>query len=468
MASFGFNSFATTFILNNLTNLSTQLALSNERLATTKRVNRASDDPSAIVALGRFRSDIAFIDAATTNGQRIVNMLDTADGGLAEIKDLLDTIDTKVIAAADAGATADEKAAYQLEIDTAINAINTIVNETTFNGKRLLDGTLGYVVSGVDTTDVQDLRVNSANTSSGSQTVTVQVTAIAEKAKLIYAGGNLGQNTDFTLTGSLGSYNFSFTGVTAVGEMVTAINAQTDSTGVVAVNSGGNLVLTSSEYGEDEFISVNVTLGSLPFTSGTTSDYGVDPTVLVNGQTATTDGFLASASINGMSIRMTITETFGTAAGSSTFNIDAGGAKFQLNTKASTRIDVGISSLTSGQLGNDTVGRLNSLKSGGTNSVDSGNSNQARSIVSASNGLIAYERGRLGAVSKYSVTSTLNALATSKTHLTTAISNIEDVDIVAETVENSRLSTLLSVNATLLATINNNNKSSILTLLYGL
>jgi len=467
MASFGFNTIVSTLILNNLNALSKELSISSERLATTRRINRASDDPSGVVALSQFRSEIAAIDAATTNGQRIVNLLDTADGGLAEIKDLLDTIDTKVIAAADSGATADEKAAYQLEIDAAIKAINTIVNETTFNGTRLLEGSLGYVTSSVDTTDLQDLRINSADTSSGSQAITVQVTAIAEKAKLVYAGSSLGANTDFTLTGNLGAYNFSFTAGTTVATMVTAINAQKDTTGVEAVNNGGNLDLTSKEYGEDEFVSVNVTLGSLPFTSGTTSDYGVDPTVLVNGQAATTDGFSTSSSSNSLSVRFTLTESFATAIGSTTFNIDAGGAKFQLNTKASTRIDVGITSLTSGQLGNDTVGRLNSLKTGGTNSIDSGNFNQARKIVAAGTGLIAYERGRLGAISKYSVTSTLNAMAATKTQITSAISNIEDVDLVAETANNKRLQTLITINASLMSAMTTN-ANSVLKLLLNL
>ena len=462
-----FNTFSSQTILNNLTKLSTQLVLSNERLATAKRINRAADDPSGVVALSQFQSEMASIDAATTNGQRIVNMLDTADGGLSEISDLLDTIDAKVIAASDAGATAEEKAAYQLEIDAAISAVNTIVNETTFNNTRLLDGTLGYVNSSVDTADLQDLRVNSADTSGGSQTVSVNVSVIAQKGTLTYAGGSLGQNTDITVSGNLGSYDFSFTSGTTVATMASTIEAQKDTTGVSAVNSGGNLVLTSLEYGETEFVSVDVTLGTLPFTSGTTSDYGVDPTVAINGQAASADGLLVNASSNSLSMRFTLTEAFATAVGSTSFNIDAGGAAFQLNAKPSTRIDVGISSLTAAQLGNDVVGSLNTLKTGGTNSIDSGNFNQARKVVAAGSGLVSYERGRLGAISKYSVTSTLNAMAESKTQITSAISNIEDLDIAQETANNVQLQALLDVNTALLGTINNNTKT-ILSLITGI
>ncbi len=452
-------------ILNNLTSLSSQLVLSNERLATAKRINRAADDPAGVVALSQMNNEIARIDAATSNGQRIVNLLDTADGGLSEISDLLDSIDTQLIAASDAGATADEKAAAQVEIDAAIDAINTIVNETTFSGNRLLDGSLGYAVSGVTSTDVSNIRINAANVDDGSQTVTISVTAIAEKANLTYAGGGLGQDTDFTLTGNKGSYDFSFSNGTSVATMVSTINDQTDTTGVTATNNGGNLLLESENYGSDQFFSVNVTQGSLPLTGGATSDYGVDPTVSVDGLTATATGLKLSYSSSSLSFRLDLQEAFATAVGSTTFDIDGGGKKFQLNTNAHTRIDLGVGSLTAANLGSSAVGFLNTLKTGGTNSVQSGNFNTAREIVSEGSGLVAYERGRLGAISNYSVTAVTNAMASTKTELTSAVSNIEDLDIALETANNTRLQALLDVNTTLLATLgsNMNNLFSLIT-----
>ena len=80
MASFGFNTIVSTLILNNLNALSKELSISSERLATTRRINRASDDPSGVVALSQFRSEIAAIDAATTNGQRIVKPTELKHG----------------------------------------------------------------------------------------------------------------------------------------------------------------------------------------------------------------------------------------------------------------------------------------------------------------------------------------------------------------------------------------------------
>ncbi|MCH9023604.1 MAG: flagellin [Planctomycetes bacterium] len=462
--AFTINNSLSLTILNNLNQLSSELAISNLRLSTTKRVNRASDDPSGVIAISNYQSQIAEIDAATANGQRISSIISAADGAMVEIEALLDAIETKVIAAADAGATSDEKAAYQLEIDEAIKAIDTIVNTTSFNGTRLLDGTIGYTTAGVDAVKLKDVRINAANTTSGPVSIVVAVTSIAQKATMTYANGNLGSNTDFTLTGTKGSYSFSFTTATGVDAMVTAINAQTDNTGIVAVNNGGNMVLTSENYGDSETISVNVTLGSLAMVGSITSDSGVDPTVTVNGLAASESGFQIQYADSSGSMRFTVTESFGTAIGSTSFTISGDGANFQLNTSYSTKINVGLSGLHSATLGNDSLGRLSTLKSGGANDVDSGNSSQALAIAKAANGQVTYDRARFGAIQKYAVDATLNAFANTKLALKTALSNVEDVDLVTETANNVRLQTLMQVNVSILAAINSNT-STILSLL---
>ncbi|KPK75656.1 MAG: hypothetical protein AMJ79_10450, partial [Phycisphaerae bacterium SM23_30] len=136
--------------INNLTKIGAQLALSDQRLSTGKRINSAADDPSGVVAVANMHDEITRIDALTENGQRISSIIDTADGALAQISSLLGTIETKALAAAGATATAEERAAYQAEIDAAVDAIDTLVNTTTFNSTRLLDGGLAYTTSGID------------------------------------------------------------------------------------------------------------------------------------------------------------------------------------------------------------------------------------------------------------------------------------------------------------------------------
>ena len=90
-----FNSSAFLKTVNNLSNLSAQLALSNERLTTGRRINHASDDPSGVIAVAQMESDIAEIDAAISNGERINSIIDVADGAMSQISSLLGTIQTK-------------------------------------------------------------------------------------------------------------------------------------------------------------------------------------------------------------------------------------------------------------------------------------------------------------------------------------------------------------------------------------
>ncbi len=460
------SSFQSQGILNNLMSLGTQLALSNTRLATAQRITTAADDPSGVIRLSQLESEVAEIDAVTKNGQRISNMLDTADGGLSEISDLLDTINTKVVLASDSGATADEKAAYQAEIDSAIDSINRIANTTTFNGTRLLDGNLGFNVSGIDSADLQDVRINSADTSSGSVDLTVAVTSAAQRAQMIYAGGALGATTEFTVTGNKGSYDFSFAAATNVATMETAINAQTEVTGVTAVNNGGNLELYSEYYGDDQYVAVNVTQGTFNFNGSITSDYGVDPTVTVNGSAAEENGMAINFSSGSTSAKFTLTTAFGTTTGSETFTVSGNGANFQLSPAASDALNIGISSVSAGNLGNDSLGKLTTLKSGGTNAISTGNFEAAQDIIEAGSNLISYERGRLGAVSRYTVDSTLNSMAATKVNLASGISQLNDVDVVSETANNQRLNTLFEINAALLGSLNQS-KSSILSILLG-
>lgn len=452
-------------VLRNLTQLGTQLALSNERLASAKRINRASDDPSGIVSLTQLNKEIAEIDAASSNGTRIVNMLDTADGALSQISDLLSSIDTQLIAASDSGATAAEKAAAQASIDESIDAINTLANTTSFNGQKLLDGSIGYAASSVDSADLSRVRVHKADLSSGSASVDLAVTAVAEKALLTKTGGPLGSDTTFTLTGIDGSYEFTFTSGSTAADMEPVINAQSGVTGVEAVNNSGTLLLRSVDYGSDQFVSVNVTAGSMSFSGGVTSDYGVDPTVTVNGQNAMTNGFEVTFNSSSLGFKTHLTEAFATATGSTSFTVDAGGTQFQLTGSVHTRINLGIGSVSASNLGNGQEGFLNTLSTGNTNDVDSGNFTQARSIVSAASALVAYERGRLGAVSNYAVTSVTNSLAATKTELSATVSMIEDLDVATETVNNNRLQALMDVNTALLSTLatNQNNLFAMIT-----
>lgn len=460
-----FNSSNMTAMITNFTKIATQLALSNQRLSTGHRINSAADDPAGLIAATNFDNQIAQIDAATRNGERISGIIDTADGAMSQISSLLGTIQTKTLASAGSTVTSEERAAYQAEIDEAVESIDRLVNTTTFNGIRLLDGGLGYTTSGVDVAKLADVKVHSADTNSGSIDLAVSVTGAAEKGEIAYNGGNLVDEVTFTLTGENGSETFTFAAGTSQAQIETAVNAASDTTGVTADDNAGTLSFNTAEYGSSQTVSINVTAGTFAMVGGDTSDDGVDATVTVNGQTATADGLSVQFSSSNTAVSFSLKESFGNVAGGSeTFTITGGGSNWQLAPSSSYRIHFGMGSLGSSSLGSDALGYLSSLKSGGANALSSGNYQAAANIASKASLQVATARARAGAVKTYSVDTTLDSLAAAKTAISKSRSSIMDVDYAAETANNTRLQILTQAGASILAAMNQN-ASSILNLL---
>src|ERR687889_393591 len=141
----------------------TQKSLSEtlQRLSSGLRINRGADDPAGLIASEGLRSEIAGITQAVDNSQRASNVISTAEGALSEVASLLLNIKDLVVEAANSGAlSAEEIKANQLQVDSAVESITRISNTTTFAGLKLLDGSLGYLTSGVSTTGIKALDIS--------------------------------------------------------------------------------------------------------------------------------------------------------------------------------------------------------------------------------------------------------------------------------------------------------------------
>ncbi|MFG0291606.1 MAG: flagellin, partial [Phycisphaerales bacterium JB050] len=147
-------------LAKNNSNLETRL----QRLATGLRINRGADDPAGLIISQRLRTELEGIKQGIKNSERASNVIATTEGGLTEVSDMLNSIRALVVEAANSGAfSAEEVAANQLQIDSAIDSITRIANTASFGGLKLLNGSLAYNLSGVDDTDIAKATVNSAN-----------------------------------------------------------------------------------------------------------------------------------------------------------------------------------------------------------------------------------------------------------------------------------------------------------------
>src|SRR5919108_5098091 len=118
------------------------------RLSTGLRINTGKDDPAGLIASENLRSDITSIKKAISNTDRANQVIATADSSLGQVSSLLNDIRGLVTESANTGALSDEQiAANQLQVDSSLEAIDRIAQTTSFQGRKLLDGSLDFQIS---------------------------------------------------------------------------------------------------------------------------------------------------------------------------------------------------------------------------------------------------------------------------------------------------------------------------------
>ncbi|OYW17365.1 MAG: hypothetical protein B7Z55_12660 [Planctomycetales bacterium 12-60-4] len=171
---------------NRLSRTNAELQTTLTRLSTGLRINSGKDDPAGLIASEALRSDITSINKGISNTQRATQVIATADSALGQVSSLLNDIKGLVVEAANTGAlSSDEIAANQLQVDSSLEAINRISQTTSFQGRKLLDGSLDFVSTVNSVSAIKDSRIDQANLgATGSVSVDVSIASAAEKAAL--------------------------------------------------------------------------------------------------------------------------------------------------------------------------------------------------------------------------------------------------------------------------------------------
>lgn len=171
---------------NRLSQTNADLQTSLTRLSTGLRINSGKDDPAGLIASEALRSDITSINKAISNTQRANQIIATADSALGQVSSLLNDIRGLVVEAANSGALSDDEiAANQLQVDSSLEAINRIAQTTTFQGRKLLDGSLDFVSTIGAVSSVVDSSIDQANLgATGSVAIDVEINTAAQQATL--------------------------------------------------------------------------------------------------------------------------------------------------------------------------------------------------------------------------------------------------------------------------------------------
>ena len=463
-----------------------QMALSRslERLSSGLKINRGADDPAGLIVSERLRSEVSAVRQAIENSSRAINVIATTEGALNEVAALLKDINALLVEAANRGAFSDDEvAANQLQIDASIDSITRIANTTTFAGRKLLNGGLDYISSGLVASQLADAHVLGANFGTNdSIPVTVDVSQSAQQAQLAFASAGLGSTgVTFDLAGPEGIVTLSFPASATSAEIANAINTERDSTGIIAVASGTNgsagVRIVSQDYGSKTFVSVTEMGpgGVFPLLdrNNVVDDRttGRDALATINGVSTTADGLELAVSTTMLKVEVILAEQFGngsTGLGSSSFAVTEGGALFQLGPRVNPSLqeNIGIKSMHANKLGNAVVGYLSELKSGQPSALNTGNFKHASEIVDEAITQVSRLRGRLGAFEKDTLQPNIHQLQITSENLTASESVIRDTDFAVETSELTRSQILVQAGNSVLA-IANAQSQNVLTLLAG-
>ena len=473
-------------------NLNTSL----ERLSTGVRINRGADDPAGLIASENLRSQITSIEAAIGNAERAEQVVNVAEGGLQEVNNLLLEVQSLVGQSAnEAGLSNEEREANQLQIDSILQTIDRISETTTFQGTNLLNGNFDFNIEGQGN-EVTDITVNAARIADGDERqLDVVVTKSAQAAGLFLSTGgttigstDAGETLTFDVAGANGSREFSFASGTSFTDIASTINTFTDLTGVTASASGNGVFLLSDDLGEDSFVSVDITndagvagsinqlsannanvavaAGSVDFSAATNPirDEGQDIEATINGVRATTNGATAAIASDFLDVSIDLTDTGAQTLGSiAAGTITGGGANFNLgpNVDIGNQASLGIQSLASRNLGNETDGFLSALASGGDQNVIDGDLTEAQTIVNAAINQVSEQRGRLGAFTRNTVGSTIRSLGVALENTSAAESAIRDTDFAQETAELTRSQILVQAATNSLSIANSNPQNAL-------
>ncbi|UCC43455.1 MAG: hypothetical protein JSU65_09960 [Candidatus Zixiibacteriota bacterium] len=150
---------------------------SMQKLSSGFRINQAADDPAGLVISEQFRAQIAGLNRAIQNSEGSITMIQTAEGALTEINNLLISMRELAIHAANEGFNdADQLAADQAEIANAVQTIDRIAANTQFGTKKILDGTKDNVAT-ITSAGNSGLTINKSNMTTGAHSITATKTA---------------------------------------------------------------------------------------------------------------------------------------------------------------------------------------------------------------------------------------------------------------------------------------------------
>ncbi len=113
---------------------------STRKMSSGYKINKAKDNPAGMAISNRMRAQIQSLNRANQNASNAVNVIETAEGALSEIQDMVQRMSELSVKAANGTNTSEDRAAIQSEINQLTSEIQRIAKDTEYNGQNLLGG----------------------------------------------------------------------------------------------------------------------------------------------------------------------------------------------------------------------------------------------------------------------------------------------------------------------------------------
>jgi flagellin len=236
---------------NNLTTSSSQLSTATEDLSSGLKINTAADNAAGYAIVQNFQTQIGGLNQASQNATDAINLSQTAGSALSQITSNLQSIRDLAVQAANGTYQASDRADINTTVQQYLSQINTIADQTSFNGINVLNGTSSSLSFQVGANVGQSIDVGLGQGATTSQLGQVSEISTGNiSGAFVDATGGTGASLSLSglaITGADGT-SYTFTGGTASSaqDVVNAINAAGIDGVSAAVNASGGINIYSS------------------------------------------------------------------------------------------------------------------------------------------------------------------------------------------------------------------------------
>ena len=124
----------------NLNLSGSQLGVSMQRLSSGLRVNSAKDDAAGLAIAERMNAQARGLSVASRNANDGISLAQTAEGALGKVGDMLQRMRELAVQASNATNSDTDRVALNAEVQQMVAEIDRVAKTTSFNGKKILDG----------------------------------------------------------------------------------------------------------------------------------------------------------------------------------------------------------------------------------------------------------------------------------------------------------------------------------------